>query len=293
VSGVGAEPTAVEWLRDDLVRVPLRTPTLPPATRTNAYVLRTAAGWWAIDPGAPEAAELAPLLGVIDEIERRGEAFGGWIVTHHHPDHWAGLSLALAARPAPVVLHEASAVRAADGAGAWDVWEPARFDALALGARLLHTPGHSRDHLVAWLPGGDVVAGDLVAGIGTVVISPPDGHLGAYLRSLRALQRGLDGEAPRRLFPAHGPTIEEGALLLGEYIAHREARERQVLDALAVVASASDGVVWASPEQLVPLIYAEVPTYLHPVAARSVLAHLEKLEEEGRVQRERGLWRLS
>lgn len=155
--------------------------------------------------------------------------------------------------------------------------EEIRFDGVSL--RALHTPGHASNHLCFHLPAESALfAGDLIAGFGTVVIAPPDGNMGDYLRSLERLKKLDVG----RIYPGHGPVIEDGRVKLDEYIAHRRDRERQVLDALA------------SGLQEIPAmvnhIYADVPEVLHPMAERSVLAHLEMLEADGRVEREGTSW---
>jgi len=121
-------------------------------------------------------------------------------------------------------------------------------------------------------------AGDLVAGFGTVVIAPPDGNMRDYLASLERLGN-LDVE---RIYPGHGPVVEDGPAKLAEYIAHRRAREAQVIDAL-------DAGLDEIPA-MVKRIYAEVPEVLHPMAERSVLAHLEMLEADGRVIRDGDRW---
>jgi glyoxylase-like metal-dependent hydrolase (beta-lactamase superfamily II) len=116
--------------------------------------------------------------------------------------------------------------------------------------------------------------GDAVLGWGTSVVDPPDGDLAAYLRSL---QRMLQLR-PATIYPGHGPVVEAAEDKLRAYLSHRAERERQVLDGLAGGPK--------SPEELVPGIYQDHPVEMHPVAARSVLAHLLKLEAEGRVRRD-------
>jgi glyoxylase-like metal-dependent hydrolase (beta-lactamase superfamily II) len=114
--------------------------------------------------------------------------------------------------------------------------------------------------------------GDVVLGAGTTVI-PPDGDLGDYLASLRRIL-DLDLEL---IYPAHGPAIRNPHEKVRQYIAHRELRDRQILDGLA----AGD----RTPKELVRRIYTDVPEFLHAAAAMSVLAHLRKLEREGTVRR--------
>jgi glyoxylase-like metal-dependent hydrolase (beta-lactamase superfamily II) len=150
------------------------------------------------------------------------------------------------------------------------------------GWRALHLPGHTRGHLCLIEDGsGAVVAGDLVAGVGTVIIDPPEGDMADYLASLDRLL----GEKPGAIFPAHGPVVPGGALKLQQYRAHRLEREERVLSAL----QKQEGP--ATPAQLVPLAYPEVAPALYPYAERSLLAHLLKLEKEGRARQDSGgLW---
>jgi glyoxylase-like metal-dependent hydrolase (beta-lactamase superfamily II) len=136
------------------------------------------------------------------------------------------------------------------------------------------TPGHSPDH-VAYFEDRhrSLFTGDAVLGRGTSVIDPPEGDLTAYLRSLRRM-RDL---SPRVIYPGHGPVVLDGPGKLEEYLEHRSDREEQVLAALA------SGL--RTPEEIVPAIYGDHPVDLHELAARSVLAHLLKLENEGRAER--------
>jgi glyoxylase-like metal-dependent hydrolase (beta-lactamase superfamily II) len=142
---------------------------------------------------------------------------------------------------------------------------------------VLHTPGHARGHLAFRdVAGNCLVAGDLVAGQGTIVIDPPEGDMADYLATLGGLVRS--GVGP--IIPAHGPAIEDGDALLLSYIAHRQMREEQLSAALDL-----RGERGAYPIDLVPELYPEVPALFYPLAARQVLAHLLKLEDEGRVAR--------
>jgi len=112
-----------------------------------------------------------------------------------------------------------------------------------------------------------------VLGVGTTVIPAKGGDLLDYMESLDRLL----GLSPKRIYPAHGPCIEDGAAKLREYIAHRLARERQILVAL--------GQGDAPIATIVKRVYTDVPEVLHAAAAHSVAAHLGKLEREGRVRR--------
>jgi hydroxyacylglutathione hydrolase len=140
----------------------------------------------------------------------------------------------------------------------------------------VYTPGHASDHLCYYLVEEQALfTGDVVLGGSTTVIPADDGDLLDYLASLRRLL-SLD---VRRIYPAHGPVIEDGPARIREYIEHRLLRERQIVDALG-------DRVETIPE-MVKRIYVDVAPALHPVAALSVESHLKKLAREGRVREER------
>jgi glyoxylase-like metal-dependent hydrolase (beta-lactamase superfamily II) len=122
-----------------------------------------------------------------------------------------------------------------------------------------------------------LVLGDMVAGLGSVLISAPDGRVADYLRSLERL-RAL---GPRALIPAHGPLIDPAVAKLDEYITHRRKREQDIAAAIAL----PNGATLA---QIVDSVYATTPAFLRPWAMRAVSAHLDKLIEEGRAELTRG-----
>src|SRR5688572_20156145 len=137
----------------------------------------------------------------------------------------------------------------------------------------IHTPGHASDHLCYYLVEEKALfSGDVILSGSTSVIPAGDGDLADYMASLRRLQ-GLD---IRRIYSAHGPVIEDGAGKIQEYIDHRMARERQILQALG------DGL--RTIPDMVARIYADVDVKLHKVAAGSVESHLKKLARDGRVR---------
>ena len=123
-----------------------------------------------------------------------------------------------------------------------------------------------------------MIAGDMVAGRGTIVIDPPEGDMIAYLAQL-ARMRDL---GPRMLVPSHGPMILSGSAMLQNLIDHRAWREGVILDALAE--ESGMGV-----DALVACSYGDVLPSVHPIASRQVEAILEKLLIEGRVERSPGL----
>ena len=120
--------------------------------------------------------------------------------------------------------------------------------------------------------------GDLVLGQGTTVISPPDGNLADYLRSLQRVR----SYSPMTLYPGHFDPRADAVEWIDWYISHRLEREQQILDALG-----QDG---SDVAQIVRRVYRDHPETVYPVAERSVMAHLEKLVGEGRVHQARGLF---
>lgn len=213
-----------------------------------------------IDPGPEIASHL-------DEIARTAGRVAAVLVTHDHEDHAPGaMALAELVRAPLYAFRLKGAERLRDGQ---------RF-AAAEGVELIaeHTPGHSSDHVVFFAPGERALfTGDAVLGRGTSFIDSPDGDLAQYLRSLRRMQE----LAPRTIYPGHGPIVLDARAKLAEYLAHREERERQMLELLGGGPRTIAGMV--------ATVYAEYPAEVHALAARSVLAHLLKLEGEGRVER--------
>ena len=135
----------------------------------------------------------------------------------------------------------------------------------------VYTPGHASDHLCYYLVEERALfTGDVILGGSTTVIPADDGDLLDYLASLRRLL-SLDLQ---RIYPAHGPVIEDGPGKVREYLEHRMLREQQIVEALA-------DRVETIPE-IVKRIYVDVAPALHPVAALSVESHLKKLAHEGR-----------
>ena len=136
----------------------------------------------------------------------------------------------------------------------------------------VHTPGHASDHLCYYLPEERALfSGDLILNGSTSVIPDGDGDLGLYMDSLRRVQ----ALGVRKIYPAHGPVIEDGPGKIEEYIAHRLLREKQILEAIG-------GGARTIPD-VVKVVYAEVPEKLHAMAGQSVHSHLKKLLVEGRV----------
>ena len=137
---------------------------------------------------------------------------------------------------------------------------------------VMHTPGHSPDHLTLWhAESRTLFVGDMLVMGSTVVI--PASHGGSLVEYLQSLERILQLD-PARALPAHGPVIDDPAALIHYYVEHRAQREQQVLEALAAGLSSVDAIA--------AMIYPSISTALLPMARESVLAHLQKLETDGR-----------
>lgn len=137
----------------------------------------------------------------------------------------------------------------------------------------VHTPGHTSNHMcVAFEEEGALFTGDHIMGWSTTVVSPPDGDMRDYMNSLRKVLARND----TTLWPTHGSPVNEPRAFLQAYLDHRLARESQVLHAI------SEGIDTVAP--MVRKMYAAVAPELHIPAARSVLAHLIHLVDEGRLR---------
>lgn len=224
---------------------------------TNTYLIETAEGRVVLDPGPDDAghvqAILAAAAGRITHI----------LLTHHHRDH-AGA---------------AAVLRDATGAGVHAA--PALKDGdIIAGLSVLYTPGHSSDHLCFAAASGTLFSGDHVMSWSSSAISPPDGDMADYLASLRRLLARDD----RLYLPGHGPPLPEPRILAHELLRHREAREAAILASLRAHP--------ASAAALVAAIYQELDPRLRAAAERNVIAHLLKLEREGRAAHDDRGWTL-
>lgn len=262
--------------------LPLRTDTLPPATHTNCYLVGER-DFVVMDPGSKAASERAQLQEVIDAWLTQGRRLQAVVLTHHHRDHVDGVPALLKAYGAPVWAHRRTAQLLNDVAVTRALDDEQIIDLGKDSLRCLHTPGHASGHLcLHHARTNNLLAGDLVASVGTIVINPPDGHMGDYLASLRRVR----SMGAAQILPAHGAPIADTDAHLDFYITHRLAREAQVLDALRrqCAQPAAHAPARITPMDLVPEVYDEIPPHIWPLAARSLLAHLLHLQEEGSIQ---------
>lgn len=224
---------------------------------TNTWLLEDGGEVLVIDPGPIDGRHAAA---IVDRLAGRNVA--AVLVTHTHEDH-APLANPLASDlSVPTYGHAPGPrfdpdLRLDDG------------DSLSLGemeVRVVHTPGHADDHL-CFLAGRVLFTGDHIMGGSSVMVD----KMALYLRSLDKVRR-LDLEF---LYPGHGDVIDDPYPVIDWYVAHRQERESQVVDAIEQGAG--------SVGDIVEIVYRDVDPGMHPLAARSVAAHVEKLAEEGRV----------
>ena len=211
-----------------------------------------------IDPGPDLPEHRAHILATIGD-----GAVAAILLTHMHPEHADGADAIARATGAPV--RSLAAGTLADG----DVVATDAGDVVAVA-----TPGHTPDHVAFhWPDGGAVFCGDLMmGGLDTALVAAPEGDLGAYLASLGRI-RAL---APRTIHPAHGPSFDDPAAAIDAYVAHRSAREAQVLDALDAGAHGADAVV--------DRVYGTaLDPALRAAARAAVVAYLEHLGGTGRL----------
>lgn len=221
-----------------------------------------------IDPGPDEASHLDAIAGC------GGDRIRWILLTHAHEDHSPGAAGLKERTGADILAFDARAGVAVDGT----LGDGSVIEATEYHLNVLHTPGHASNHLCFLLPEERTLfTGDHIMQGSTVVIAPPDGDMRDYLDSLERLKQIRP--RLRAIAPGHGHVIEDPLAVIDDYIAHRLEREQQVLAALSSAGT-------ASITDLVSVIYADVPSELHPVAALSVWAHLRKLAQDGRVRGE-------
>lgn len=257
--------------------LPLETETLPPATHTNCYLLGPRESLNVVDPGSRREGGQRRLEEAIGALGGRVERV---VLTHHHADHVGGVEAVLKRWPeAELCGHGETLSRLGK-----DLLSRARVRELTEGEvvggfEVVCTPGHAPGHVALWEPVvRGLVCGDLMAAVGTIVVSPPEGNMADYFRSLKRA-RGLE---PRVVYPSHGSPILEPRAHIDAYLAHRTQREQQIMAAM--------GEGWVVARDIVRVVYASIPMHVWPLAERNVVAHLEKLLEEERVVFEQERW---
>lgn len=263
---------------DPAVRlVPLRTPTLPPAQFTNAYLVGRDP-CYLVDPATPHPDEQERLARAVELARSEGMRPAAILLTHHHHDHVGAVEFARERWKLPVYAHPLTADRVPCAVDRrLDDDEVLPLGATPAGApgwelRCLFTPGHAPGHL-CFLDShyGALVAGDMVSTLSSILIHPDDGDLGDYLRSLERLA----ALPVKVVYPAHGPADTRGTRALRGQLEHRHARTRAVVGAMEAGA--------ADVEAITAAVYQDVPRPMLGLAAYSVRSILAYLREQGRV----------
>lgn len=264
-----------------VLRVTAANPGVMTGPGTNSYLVGGGDDWAVIDPGPVDAAHLQALLAAAQSVQGRITRI---LVTHTHKDHSPGAVALAQATGAPLWGREADHPPGQDTTFV-PAHVPAHGERVALGGgttlRVIHTPGHASNHLCYLLEEEKLLfTGDHVMQGSTVVINPPDGDMAAYLGALNSLQdEDLDW-----LAPGHGFLVAEPRAVLRALVQHRLKREAKVRAALQRQRS-------APIDALLPEVYDDVPAALYPVARRSLLAHLLKLQHDGEAAVDDDVWR--
>ena len=141
--------------------------------------------------------------------------------------------------------------------------------------KVIHTPGHAANHLcLVLVEDGILFSGDHILNGSTTVVDPPDGNMNAYLESLDALSAACDEHGIDFIAPAHGYVIGEAKTAIAQLKAHRLKREAKII---SVMQAQPDG----SMDDWVKLAYNDVDPRIWPVAKRSLLAHVERIQAQG------------
>jgi glyoxylase-like metal-dependent hydrolase (beta-lactamase superfamily II)/8-oxo-dGTP pyrophosphatase MutT (NUDIX family) len=276
---------ALDWRTEEVValrrnvrRLTAPNPGMMTGPGTNTYIVGEDGAWIVIDPGPPDRAHVERLAAAVRD------GLQAIVCTHSHPDHSPAAPMLREAvgRDVPI-LGLASRPTARPHSSFVPDRELADGERLRVGdstLRVVHTPGHAANHLCLVLEEDRLLfSGDHVLNGSTTVVDPPDGNMKQYLDSLERLA----AEPVDFILPAHGHVLAPAVGAMRKLVAHRLGREAKVAGVLA----RSGG---GSLDELVPSAYDDVKPALYPVAKRSLLAHLEKLVEDGRARRDGERW---
>jgi recombination protein RecT len=275
-----AQPVA---LLRNLMRLTAPNPGVMTGPGTNSYLVGDPdSGYIAIDPGPDDD----------EHLQRLWHAAGGDIrmivCTHSHPDHSPGAKpLQAMCNAAPPILGLASAPTARSASA----FTPDRAlenhelltltgkgpegDTLTHTLKVIHTPGHAANHLcLVLVEDGLLFSGDHILNGSTTVIDPPDGDMNAYLDSLDALSAACDEHGIEFIAPAHGYVLGQAKAAIAGLKAHRLKREAKII---GVMRAQPDGTL----DDWVAAAYDDVDARIWPVAKRSLLAHVERIESLG------------
>jgi glyoxylase-like metal-dependent hydrolase (beta-lactamase superfamily II) len=298
---VGPIPAPADWqthspvaILKNVLRLTAPNPGVMTGPGTNSYLVGDDhSGFIAIDPGPADADHVQRLWQAARFVDGSGGNIRMIVCTHSHPDHSPGAKplqalcamaspgQVVAAAPAILGLHSAPTARAAsaftpdrallDGE-VLQLTSPATQDA-SHSLRVVFTPGHAANHVCLLLEeDGLLFSGDHILNGSTTVIDPPDGHMGHYLHALDVLHAQCTALRVDCILPAHGHVMTDALGTIAHLKAHRLRREAKIA---AVIQANPDGDL----DQWLPLAYDDVHPRIWPVAKRSLLAHVEHLQQ--------------
>ena len=218
-----------------------------------------------VDPGPAIAGQIERLEALV-----HGRPVEAICLTHAHADHSGIAGVAGGRFVAPLAASAETLARLELSGRALDDEDSVPVDGGRSELRALATPGHSADHMAYMLePGRAVFTGDLVLGVGSSAILHPDGNVGACLSSLRRVL----SLRPGRLYPGHGPPVDQGEVLLKQYTDHRIERHAQVVRAIDSGAR--------TVEEVRRRVYGDLQAELQGAADASIRAHVMHMREQG------------
>jgi len=254
---------------------PTRTRTLPPATHTNAYALG-GSEVLIVEPAPEDKTEQKAMIDWVQAMRRVGRRPLAIVITHHHPDHIGAAAVMQKELGLPLWAHAATQALMPHLSIDKSLVDGDRIvlDDPLQTWEVLHTPGHASGHLCLFERDlGVLLLGDMVATKSTILIEPSDGDMREYLKQLERLA-ALEARVG---LPAHGEPIEQPSRFLRATHAHRMMRENKIIDVLRSTAA------FVALDEMLALVYDDTSVVLWPLAKKSLLAHLEKLQAEGKV----------
>lgn len=269
----------VERISPHVVRVAVPAKTLPPLNTTNTYIIQDEDKAVIVDCASTDETTSKEIIRIIQTLGLRHVV--AYVATHYHPDHTQGIPLLQAELDAPIYIHPLDAGNAAESLQCDAVQLLIPPSAWHLGDVVItatHHPGHTHGHLHIFVKPDDVIlVGDHMAGIGSVWIGPPDGHMEDYYQALRQISHS----GAQLALPGHGPVIHHPARESERLLKHRQSREEQICNYLENGGRTLD--------EIVSFIYKDRslgPAW--PFARRTIQAHLAHLMNQDLIHRYSG-----
>jgi len=248
--------------------IPIQSNTLVPFSHTNLVVVNNGLEALIVDPGASESGK-SQLENILKNLPSNLTVF----LTHHHHDHWESLSLVEKIRPNAILRgHKYTLDKVSSILKKIPLIGDSEFPIGKLIINAIYTPGHTDGHMALWEPvSRTLVPGDHIVGFGSAVLDFECGDMKQYLDTTRKMI-GLD---PLVALPAHGPPNYSPITLLQYYLKHRQDREDAILSSIRSGAESLDDIV--------RIVYKDVPESLWEVAKSNIKLHLKKLRDDGKI----------